>query len=113
MLCEDCERSPAEYSIQGYTFCLPCAQSELGYTPAEIDRITWIADGATVYALTAATSRHKPVQVNRWSFQIHGGGEHGLRPDECAALAQQIAALPALLRELAQLRAALDTLPHE
>lgn len=107
MLCEDCERNPAEYTIQGYAFCLPCARTELGYTPLETERIEWIADGATVYALTAVASRHKPAQVNRWSLQIHGGGEHGLRPDERAALAQQIAALPALLRELAQLRAAL------
>ncbi len=108
MLCEDCEANLAEYTIQGYAFCLPCAREELGYTPAEIDRIAWIADGATVYALTAATSKRKLSQFNRWSLQVQGGGEHGLRPDECAALAQQIAAVPELLREIARLRAALE-----
>lgn len=109
MLCEDCETNPAEYTIQGYAFCLPCARTELGYTPSEIDRIAWTADSATVYALTAVTGKRKPVQVNRrWSLQVQGGGEHGLRPDECAALAQQIAALPELLREIARLRAALE-----
>ena len=89
MLCEDCEANLAEYTIQGYAFCLPCAREELGYTPAEIDRIAWIADGTTVYALTAATSKRKPVQVNRWSIQVQGGGEHGLDADVVPPLAEE------------------------
>ncbi len=111
MNCEQCEARPAEYQIKGHNFCLDCARTFLEATPRETERTAWLRDGATVYALTSEAGR-KPVQVNRWSLQVSGGGAAGLRRDECEMLAEQIRQLPELLRENERLRAACTSALH-
>lgn len=50
--CENCARL-AEYQIQAYRFCLPCARKFLGYTPADESKIPAVSLPNNLAALQA------------------------------------------------------------
>lgn len=100
MQCENCTRV-AEYQIQQYRFCLPCARKFLGYTPGDEQKIH------AVSLPTQAEQATAPMEETRASIPIHalGSGAIGILEQEIVRLQSDLAEAE---RQLDELRTTLE-----